>query len=172
MLAACTFFGNSAVDGGGLYNPTTGPAAITTLTDTIVAGNVEPGGAPDDINGSDATDVTGPFNLIGPGGSGGIENGIGGNIVLTTLTGLGLAPLADNGGPTETSGLASGQPCYRRGRRLQDGSRPISEAHLLTHPRHRRLPEPVRLGDCCFPRHFYGHQNNRRRQHRDAAVGG
>src|SRR5262249_50058341 len=80
VLNACTISGNSAGGGGGIFDPNTG--AIATLTDTIIAGNVDTGGAPDDINGPNATDVTGSFNLIGTGGSGGIDGGADGNIVL------------------------------------------------------------------------------------------
>ena len=108
-LTDCTISGNSAGDGsggGGLFDPNTG--AIATLTDTIIAGNVDPGGAPDDINGFNATDVTGSFNLIGLGGSGGIGGGTDGNIVLSSLADLGLAPLGDYGGPTETMALLPG----------------------------------------------------------------
>ncbi len=109
VLTASTIFGNSAgggSGGGGLFDPNTG--AVATLTDTIIAGNVDPGGTPDDINGSNATDVTGSFNLIGLGGSGGIVGGTDGNIVLSSLAGLGLAPLGDYGGPTETMALLPG----------------------------------------------------------------
>jgi fibronectin-binding autotransporter adhesin len=109
VLGACTVFGNSAgggSGGGGLFDPNTG--AIATLTDTIIAGNVDPDGAPDDINGFNATDVTGSFNLIGTGGSGGILAGTDGNIVLSSLADLGLAPLGDYGGPTETIALLPG----------------------------------------------------------------
>ena len=52
--------------------------------------------------------VTGSYNLIGTGHSGGIVNGSQGNIVLTSLTNLGLAPLGDYGGPTETMALLPG----------------------------------------------------------------
>jgi fibronectin-binding autotransporter adhesin len=116
MLTDCTISGNSAgggSGGGGLFDPNTG--AIATLTDTIIAGNVNPGGAPDDINGFNATDVTGSYNLIGTGGSGGIVGGTDGNIVLSSLSGLGLAPLGDYGGPTETMALLPGSAAIGMG---------------------------------------------------------
>jgi hypothetical protein len=82
-LVACTVSGNTAgVGGGGLYNAA--PSAVASLTDTLVAGNVEPGGTADDIDDA-AEGVTGTFNLIGPGGSGGINNDQGGNIVLASV---------------------------------------------------------------------------------------
>ena len=113
MLTACTVSGNSAGAGGGLYN--IGASAVATLTDTIIAANVEPGGAPDDLNGSAAGSVTGSFNLIGIGGSGGITGASDGNIVLTSLADLGLAPLGDYGGPTETMALLPGSAAIGAG---------------------------------------------------------
>ena len=85
-----------------------------TLTGTIVAGNSDQS-VPDDIGGFAATAVTGSFNLIGTGGSGGIVNGSQGNIVLTSLTNLGLAPLGDFGGATETMALLPGSPALGTG---------------------------------------------------------
>ena len=112
-LTACTIFANTAGTGGGLLNA--GPGAIATLTDTIIAGNVEPDTTPDDINGTDAADVTGTFNLIGTGGSGGIIDGQNNNIVLTSLSSLNLSALGDYGGPTETIALLSGSPAIGAG---------------------------------------------------------
>jgi predicted outer membrane repeat protein len=112
-LTACTVSGNSANAGGGLYN--IGASAVATLTDTIIAANVEPGGAPDDLNGSAAGTVMGSFNLIGIGGSGGITGGSDDNIVLTSLANLGLAPLGNYGGPTETMALLPGSAAIGAG---------------------------------------------------------
>ena len=66
-----------------------------------------------DIGGD--TSVTGTYNLIGTGGSGGLVNGQNGNIVLTSLTDLGLAPLGDYGGPTQTMALLPGSPAIGTG---------------------------------------------------------
>ncbi len=60
-------------------------------------------------------DAVGTYNLIGPGGSGGISNGTGGNIVLTSLADLGLAPLASNGGPNQTMALRPGSAAIGKG---------------------------------------------------------
>ncbi len=107
-LTACTLSGNSASQAAGLSNPTGyGYTAKAALTDTIVAGNT--GG---DIGGRD---VSGSYNLIGTGGSGGLANGVDGNIVLTTLAGLGLAPLGNYGGPTQTIALLPGSPSIGAG---------------------------------------------------------
>ncbi len=110
-LTDCTVSGNSAGGtGGGVYNPSYGTA---NLTDTIVAGNTNPSGA-SDIGGAGV--VSGSNNLIGTGGSEGLVNGESGNIVLTSLTGLGLAPLGNNGGPTQTMALLPGSPAIDAGR--------------------------------------------------------
>ncbi len=113
-LTDCTVSGNSAVGlGGGLANYGYAQTAVgpANLTDTIVAGNTDPSGASDIAGG----DVSGSFNLIGTGGSGGLVNGVDGNIVLTSLTGLGLAPLGNNGGPTQTMALLPGSPAIGAG---------------------------------------------------------
>jgi MBG domain (YGX type) len=108
-LTGCTVSGNSAtLEGGGLASYGSGPA---NLIDTIVAGNTETSGA-SDIGGSD---VSGSDNLIGTGGSGGLVSGVDGNIVLTSLTDLGLAPLGKNGGPTQTMALLPGSPAIAAG---------------------------------------------------------
>jgi len=112
-LTNCTVSDNSAGgEGGGLcsYSPVT-----ATLADTIVAGNTGSLGGPSDIGGSQAAQVTGSYNLIGTGGSGGITGGSGGNIVLTSLTDLGLAPLDDYGGTTETMALLPGSAAIGAG---------------------------------------------------------
>jgi hypothetical protein len=106
-LTACTISDNSATNGGGLYS------SPVTLTDTIVAGNTDHPFHPNDISGN--TSVTGGYNLIGPGGAGGLTNGSNGNIVLTSLVGLGLAPLGNYGGPTETIALLPGSPAIGAG---------------------------------------------------------
>ena len=106
-LTACTISANSANAGGGLYGEA---YSSTTLTDTIVAGNTGGQGAADV-----AGKVTGTYDLIGTGGSGGIQNGSDGNIVLASLDDLDLGPLAENGGATQTMGLLSGSPAIGAG---------------------------------------------------------
>src|SRR5262249_36091454 len=105
-LTACTVSGNTAVNspsypasnpGGWIYNCSYSYVGVTTLVDTIVAGNSGPGFTASDIGGDNAQGVTGTYNLIGTRGSGGIINGVGGDIVLYSLSGLGLAPLGDYG---------------------------------------------------------------------------
>ena len=106
-LTDCTLSGNSAGYGGGVFN-----AGTANLTDTIVAGNTDPSGPSDILANSN---VSGSDNLIGTGGSGGLVNGVEGNIVLTSLANLSLAPLANNGGPTETMALLPGSAAIDAG---------------------------------------------------------
>ena len=138
VLTASTISGNSAgggSGGGGLFDPNTG--TVATLTDTIIAGNVDPDGTPDDINGSNVNGVTGSFNLIGLGGSGGIVGGTDGNIVLSSLAGLGLAPLGDYGGPTETMALLPGSAAIGVG---------TAESGITTDERGFSLDTPPDIG--------------------------
>jgi hypothetical protein len=117
-LTGCTISANSATGtGGGLYNGA-GPgfSGTATLTDTIVAGNAAGSSpSPSDVAGNAASGVTGTYNLIGTGGSGGITGGTDGNIVLTDLSALGLAPLGDYGGPTQTMALLPGSAAIGAG---------------------------------------------------------
>ncbi len=100
-VVACTISDNSGNKGGGLFSD----GKSVTLTDTIVADNtLHNSASPSDILGS----VSGTYNLIGTGDAGGLTNGTGHNIVLTSLTNLDLAPLGFYGGPTETMALLPG----------------------------------------------------------------
>ena len=114
-LAGCTISGNYGGNYGygGLVNSASYnlPVSPAALIDTIVAGNSNSDGA-SDIAGAD---ISGYNNLIGTGGSGGLANGVDGNIVLTSLTNLGLAPLGNNGGPTQTMALLTGSAAIGAG---------------------------------------------------------
>ena len=57
--------------------------------------------------------VTGTFNLIGTGGSGGLKNGVSGNIVGVTDPDLGS--LGSYGGPTQTMALVPGSAAIGKG---------------------------------------------------------
>ena len=111
-VRGCTISGNSASvgsntsDTGGVEN-----SGTANLTDTIVATNIN-----GDIGGEKI--ATGSFNLIGTGGSDGLTNGVNGNIVLTSLANLDLAPLGFYGGPTETMALFPGSPAIGKGTAL------------------------------------------------------
>jgi CSLREA domain-containing protein len=86
--------------GAGLF-PESGSDVI--LRNTIVAGNFlgpSPSTTPDQIAGT--VNSTSACNLIGDGGGGGLQNAVNGNIFASDP---GLAPLANNGGPTLTHAL-------------------------------------------------------------------
>ena len=96
--------------GGGVFHG----SGTTTLRNTIVAGNFNEDGASDaadDISGT--VDPASSFNLIGPGGSGGLTNGVNNNQVGAASPGLG--PLADNGGRTQTHALLIDSPALDAG---------------------------------------------------------
>ena len=80
-----------------------------TAINTIVAGNKK-GSAASDVGGS--FNASSHHNLIGTGGSGGLVNGVNGNVVGVPDAKLG--PLAWNGGPTQTAALM-GSPAFNAG---------------------------------------------------------
>jgi parallel beta-helix repeat protein len=117
-LTACTVSGNTAAtSSGGIYNywGQKYSGASTTLVDTIVAGNTDTTSTASDVGGTGASAVTGSYSMIGSGGSGGITGGSSGDIVLTGGASLGLAPLGDYGGPTQTIALLPGSPVIGAG---------------------------------------------------------
>ena len=125
---ASTLSGNSATQGGGIYNDGTATATITASTLSgnsagvsggglyIVVGNVTArstiiaGNASQDIDGG-LLDPASSSNLIGTGG--GLTDGVNGNLVGITDPLLG--PLRDNGGPTWTMALLPGSPAIDAG---------------------------------------------------------
>jgi len=127
LAVNCTVAYNSvsyAGAGGGLYVDT---GATTTLENTIVADNFVPlhinpliiiigpinnSSANDIVLAAGANNVSGFYNLIGSGGSGGLTNGIGRNQVGVNPR---LGPLANNGGPTQTMALLAGSPAIDAG---------------------------------------------------------
>jgi hypothetical protein len=112
QIEDATISGNSAkASGGGLWQDNAGSTRRTTLINTIVASNVS-GSKPDDIfvlGGG----VSGSHNLIGAGGSGGLQNGVDGNLV--GIADPGLAPLGNYGGPTQTMAVLPGSPAIDAG---------------------------------------------------------
>jgi hypothetical protein len=108
-LTDCTISGNTAsLNGGGLYDTWT-----VTLENTIVAGNTGSLNSASDISGT--VSGSSSYNPIGIGGSGGLDNGLNNNIVLETLAGLGLAPLGNYGGSTETVAVLPGSAALGMG---------------------------------------------------------
>ena len=104
-----TITNNTATMGGGIYQK---PGFSTTISNSIIAGNIGP-----DISGS-SDSVSGSFNLIGDGtGLTNFTNGANGNLVGTSADPINprLAPLASNGGPTQTHAFFSGSPAINAG---------------------------------------------------------
>jgi hypothetical protein len=101
-VTGSTISGNSAPypGGGGIENS----GGTVILANTIVAGN-----GYGDIVGP----VTGTYNLIGTGGSGGLVNGVNGNLVGVANPWLGA--LGNYGGPTDTIPLLPGSPAIDAG---------------------------------------------------------
>jgi hypothetical protein len=103
-LTACTIAGNSAYLYGGLAD------GDQKLIDTIVVGNTDSNGA-SEIAGYGT--ASGTYNLIGTGGSGGLTNGVDGNIV--GVADPLLSALGNYGGSTETIALLPGSPAIGTG---------------------------------------------------------
>ena len=113
-IANSTIFGNSASgSGGALYG-----LNLVTLSGDIVAGNINNSGSaatPDDISSTSSVNPSSSDNLIGTGGSGGLVNGASGNQVGVALVDVGLAPLGDYGGATQTFALLPGSFALGKG---------------------------------------------------------
>jgi hypothetical protein len=139
-VSNCTFDHNTAVGpdgdgiGGGIGNDGTLTVSNSTFTgnvgfgggicsfnrsfpelllNTIVAGNSLSDGSPSDIYDEGFLDDASSYNLIGVGGSGGLEDGVNGNIVGVSDPRLGA--LGDHGGPTQTIPLLPGSPAINAG---------------------------------------------------------
>ena len=102
-LADSTVSGNSAGAGGGIWN-----GGTTTLGNTIVAGNSNPGATSPDLSGQ----VTANYCLIQNTTGATFASGSGNNITGQNPK---LSPLADNGGPTQTMALLTGSPAVDAG---------------------------------------------------------
>jgi CSLREA domain-containing protein len=111
-LSNDTLTGNRALNSqSGAYGGGIWAADSVTLQNTIVAGNFQGSGpTADDIAGN--IDASSSFNLIGAAGAG-LTNGVNNNQV--GVANPGLAPLANNGGPTLTIALVNGSPAIDRG---------------------------------------------------------
>ena len=116
-LQACTISGNTATVGkaGGIfdYSYASTPGSVT-MTDTIVAGNLESGGAGNDMFVEDAKTttgggITGSYNLVGDI----LQNGVDGNI--SGVTDPLLAPLGDYGEDGDCMPVLPGSPAIDAG---------------------------------------------------------
>jgi len=105
-VIASTIYSNTAGSGGGVYTP----GGTAALTDTILAGNTASSGSGPDCSG---TLTSGGYNLLGNNSAcAGPTNGQNGDQVGTAASPLDprLAPLAANGGPTQTLLPLAGSP--------------------------------------------------------------
>jgi hypothetical protein len=118
----CTIAGNTASLIGGISNgdPNTTWPATLNMRNTILAGNTDGYGRPDDLYGSLASSG---YNLIGDGSWGD-------GFAATDLVGTDdapidprLGPLQNNGGPTQTMALLSGSPALNAGDPSQLGTK-------------------------------------------------
>ena len=136
-LTNATLAGNAAGAGGGIFSRYVNPSqpGVTTLDNSIVGGNTLSGGTtPSDLAGDSSVAAASSHNLIGPGGSGGLANGVNGNIVVTSVAALKLGPLADNGGPTQTIGLLPGSPAIDAGDNSLAGVPESNPVSVLSDP--------------------------------------
>jgi hypothetical protein len=88
-LSNSTIFANSAADGGGLVTIGSGESGVATLANSIVSGNTATSNADVDASAGTLTNNGGNF---------------------TGVSGIGLAALANNGGPTQTLLPLPGSP--------------------------------------------------------------
>ncbi len=101
-VANSTISRNSANDSGGIASQIlfANTPSITTLTNTLVGANtLSDGQTPSDLSGDVAVPAS-RHNLIGPGGSGGLSNGVNGNLIAPVVADLGLGTLGNYGGST------------------------------------------------------------------------
>ena len=153
LVTNSTLSGNEARDGGGLFNQDaggriefshctiTGNAAdpsnvgsglgggirlnngTAVLHNTLVAGTLRGGSAPDDIsNNNISLEAASSYNLIGdPNSAGGLSHGLNGNIVgngngsVVDITKVLETALSNHGGPTLTHVLVAGSPALNAG---------------------------------------------------------
>src|SRR5690606_23674004 len=117
VISSTIVLNHAQADGGGVWMGT-GTLTITLLNNSIVAGNVS--GAvgseqPNDLRGT--VEAASAHNLIGDAGSsGGLSDGVNGNIVGVALGEVLNPVLGDNGGPTPTHSLIAGSPAIDAGR--------------------------------------------------------
>ena len=169
VLTNCTISGNSvsgaSAIGGGIDN--NNQSGNLTLNNTIVAGNIAVSGAGDpDICG--AVESISSSNLIGIGTADmtGISNGLNHNHVGTSLSPVNaeLAPLANNGGATQTMAIAPGSLALDAGSNSlavdangnpltadQPASHALSTARWISAPSNTREPRRRRSAPPAAP---------------------
>jgi hypothetical protein len=115
-----TIAGNSALDGGGVYDKAdtgfTTPNQNPVLHNTIVAANSATDNGPDLFNNNGSV-FDSAFSLIGSPSFGGIHTTVPGSNIVGTDTRIDpkLGPLVDNGGDTLTMAPLAGSPAIDKG---------------------------------------------------------
>jgi len=145
--AFLTIAGNSAADGGGVYNNSGGGnGTIPSLKDSIIAGNSATTAPDIDLQDPPSTPPTRnviSYTFIGNGSSGLANSGISNKDANHNLVGSSsampswLGPLANNGGPTQTMALLPGSPAIGAG---------TSVSSVSTDQRGQPLDRPPDLG--------------------------
>ena len=140
-LVNVTIANNNVFGPGGGGGLEVGDIGGVNLFNTIVAQNTSNDGdgpSPDDIDLEQSGEVSGTFNLIGVGGSGGLMGGpqTGNQIGVADA---GLASLADDGGPVETMALLVGSPA------IDAGSNAISDISVPATDQRGALRGPAGL---------------------------
>jgi len=107
-LLSTTVSNNLACMGGGLFNE----AGLVKLTSTIVAGNHGIKGQADIAGPVPINVAASSSNLIGTGGSGGLQSGVGGNLVAVAPL---LGRLGTYGGSVASFPLLPGSPAINAG---------------------------------------------------------
>jgi hypothetical protein len=108
-FTSSTVAGNSATYGGGLSFF----SGRVTLHNTLVAANAAEDSGTTNLFAYITAESGSSYNLIGPGGSAGLVNGVNHNQIGVTDPGLGA--LGDHGGPTATIELLPGSPALNAG---------------------------------------------------------
>ncbi len=164
-----------AINGAGGGLDVAGGVAV--LYNTIVAANAMQGtpATASDIftSGTGTTSASSAYNLIGIGGSGSIEDGSKGNIVLTSLTGIGLAPLGVNGGQNPTVALQAGSPAIDAGSATIPGVTvpTVDQRGAAARPGRRQCRPETRHRGLRGELVVLGHGQRRHDQRRHAASG-
>lgn len=108
-------------DGGGFYNASAGGTGVY-IRNTILADNTDMGGeAPDCSQGSGNAFTSLGHNLLGPGPDGCTFTPTSGDVIGGEAL-AGLAPLASNGGFTQTVALKPASPAINHGSDIAPGS--------------------------------------------------
>ena len=109
-ISNSTITNNQAPDGQGSGLASFGGHITTTVTSSIIAGNVN--SDVDELTAHSNSIQSGGFNIIGTGSATDNFHAVNDQ---TGVTDPGLAPLADNGGPTQTHALLASSPAIDNG---------------------------------------------------------